>query len=238
MKKYLLLTAPLFIFSSCLHWGKRVRGDGNIQAKEVTVSSFNELHVSGSVSVYILQGDLKPVKIEADENLLPYIEVKQDGDELTIKNKDDFDLISGGDMKIYITAPSFHSIELSGAGDILTENPITNPDPLELDLSGAGDIKMDISAPKLTAQISGVGSIYLKGVAVDADFDVSGAGSAHCYGLTADNVSATISGVGSAEVHADKKLEADVSGVGSIHYKGNATDIDQHVSGAGSVSKE
>ena len=164
----------------------------------------------------IKASDLKPVKIEADENLLPYIEVKQDGDELTIKNKDDFDLISGGDMKIYITAPSFHSIELSGAGDI----------------------KMDISAPKLTAQISGVGSIYLKGVAVDADFDVSGAGSAHCYGLTADNVSATISGVGSAEVHADKKLEADVSGVGSIHYKGNATDIDQHVSGAGSVSKE
>ena len=46
-----------------------------------------------------------------------------------------------------------------------------------------------------------------------------------------------ISGAGSAEVYASVKLDAEVSGAGTVRYKGNATNVSQHVSGAGSVNK-
>ena len=87
MKKYLLFLAALpVVLGSCHHWwGKRVRGNGNIKTEEHTVSSFKNLHVSASINVYVSQGDIKPIKIEGDENLLPYIEVEQDGDEIIIK---------------------------------------------------------------------------------------------------------------------------------------------------------
>jgi hypothetical protein len=240
MRKYLFIVAALlFVISSCRYMrGKRVHGNGNIKTEEHSVSSFKNLDVSSTVNVYVSQGDVKPIRIEGDENLLPYIEVEQDGDEIVIKNREGYNLEGSDELKVYVTAPSFHKISLSGAGDIIAENKISNPDDIEINLSGAGDIKMEVDAPKITADISGVGSLFLKGQTKDVDMGISGAGSAHCYELLSENTKIDISGVGSAEVYASVKLDAHVSGAGSVNYKGNATDIKQDVSGVGSVNKE
>jgi|SRR5579862_1817485 len=240
MRKYLFIIAALpFLIGSCRYLrGKRVRGNGNIKTEEHSVSSFKNLEVSSTLNVYISQGEVRPIRIEGDENLLPYIEVEQDGDEVIIKSRDGYNLEGSSELKVYVTAPSFHKISLSGAGDIIADSKITNPDNMEINLSGAGDIKMEVDAPKLTADISGVGSIYLKGQTKDVDMNISGAGSAHCYDLLSENTKIEISGVGSADVYASVKLDAHVSGAGSVNYKGNATDVTQQVSGVGSVNKE
>jgi hypothetical protein len=239
MRKYFWLIIALPLLSSCHHFGgKRVRGNGNIKTEERTVSSFKNLEVSSSFNVYVTQGELKPVKIEGDENLLQYIEVSQEGDRIIIRNRNGFNLDGSNDLSIHVTAPVFNSISLSGAGNIESENKIASPENLELDLSGAGDIKMEIDVPKFKAEISGAGSMYVKGQTKDVDLGVSGVGSAHCYDLLAENTKVDVSGVGSAEVYASVKLDAQVNGVGSVHYKGNAPNVSQHVSGVGSISKE
>ena len=240
MRRYLLIIAALpLVLGSCHHFfGKRVRGNGNVKTEERQITAFKNLQVSASINVYVSQGDLKAVKIEGDENLLAYIEVLQEGDDLIIKNREGYNLDSEDGLKVFVTSPSFHSINLSGAGDIIGENKITITDQLEVGLSGAGDIKMEVDVPTLTANISGVGSLYLKGQTKDVDMDISGAGSAHCYELLSENMKIGISGVGSAEVYASVKLNASVSGAGSVNYKGNASDVSQNVSGVGSVHKE
>ena len=178
MRKYLLLLAALpIVLGSCRHfWGRRIHGNGNVKTEEHTVSPFSELHVSSTINVYVSQGELKPIKIVGDENLLSYIEIEQDGDELIIKNKNGVNLESDGDLKLYVTAPQFRKITVSGAGDIEGENKITSTDDMELGLSGAGSIRMEVDAPKVSSDISGVGSIYLKGQTKDADLTISGAG--------------------------------------------------------------
>lgn len=237
-KLSLMLMALVAVFSSCHYiFGRHVRGDGNIKTDERAVASFKNLRVSASLNVYLSQGEIKPIRIEGDENLLPYIIVEQDGDDLVIRNREGFNLDGSQELKVYVTAPVFHTVSLSGAGDIIADNKITNPDELDLRLSGAGDIKMELDAPKVDANISGVGSLYLKGQAKDIDMNISGAGSAHCYDLLAENTRVGISGVGDAEVYASVKLDAHVSGAGSVDYKGNATDVTQEVSGVGSVNK-
>ncbi|MBS1916095.1 MAG: DUF2807 domain-containing protein [Bacteroidetes bacterium] len=241
MRKYSwLIIISTFLLCSCHRfWGRHIRGNGNLKTEERTISSFKDLQVSSTANVYLTQGDLKPVKITGDENLLPYVEVYQEGDRLVIKNRDGYNLdMNDGSIKIYVTAPQFHHISVSGAGDINGENKITSNDEIEMNLSGAGNIKMEVDAPKISADISGVGSIYLNGQSKDVDLGISGAGSAHCYDLLAENTSVTISGVGSAEVYASVKLDAQVSGAGSVDYKGNATQVNQHVSGVGSVNKK
>jgi hypothetical protein len=239
MRKYFWLIIALPLLSSCRHfWGKRVRGNGNIKTEERTVSSFKNLDVSSSFNVHLTQGDLKPIKIEGDENLLQYIEVTQEGDKIIIKNRKGFNLEGSNDLNIYVSAPVFNSISLSGAGNIEAENKITGSENLELDLSGAGDIKMEIEVPGFKADISGAGSMFIKGQTKDVDIGVSGVGSAHCYELMAENTKVDVSGVGSAEVYASVKLDAQVNGVGSVNYKGNATNVSQHVSGVGSINKE
>ncbi|MBS1948428.1 MAG: DUF2807 domain-containing protein [Bacteroidetes bacterium] len=174
---WLMILLPLTL-GSCRHfWGRHVHGNGHIRTEEHAVSDFTELEVSSTINVHVMQGDLKPITIEADENLLQYIEVRQDGDRLVIRNKPGYNLESSDGMSITVSAPLFRKISVSGAGDIVGENKVTGTDKLELDLSGAGNIRMDVDVPKLSADISGVGSMYLKGQTKEVELSISGVGS-------------------------------------------------------------
>jgi hypothetical protein len=234
---WFLLALPLFLGACREVFGKRVHGNGNIKTEDRQVNNFKNVEVSGAAKVMVSQGDHAAVKIEGDENLLQYMEVNQVGDKIMVRERPGFNLLPTNDIKVYVTAPVYNNIEASGACDIIGESKISNPEALEMHVSGAGDIKMEVDAPHVGAQVSGSGSMYLKGQTKDADFDITGAGHAHCYELLSETTKVDISGAGSAEVYASVKLQAEVSGAGSVNYKGNASDVDQHVSGAGSVHK-
>lgn len=238
MRKLLWFAIVVLVLGSCHNiMGKRVRGNGNIRTEDRTVSQFKNVSVSGAAKVYVSQGDNHSLKIEGDENLLKYIEVIQEGDRVKVRTRPGINLQPTGDLKVYVTAPVYHNIDASGACDIIGQTKISNPDDLSLDVSGAGDINMEVDAPRLKAEVSGSGSINLKGQTKDVDLDLTGAGHAHCFDLMAENTTVEISGAGSAEVFASVKLDAQVSGAGTVTYKGNASDVNQHVSGAGSVKR-
>ena len=234
----LLLVFPFFL-TSCHHFlGKRIKGNGNVKTEDHNVSGFKNIDCDASADVYITQGEPAGVKVEGDDNLLPYIEINQEGDRLIIRERSHVNLDPTDGLKIYVTSPDFHAINASGAGDIVGQTKITSSDELNLRLSGAGDIRMEVNAPSVICTLSGAGSAYLKGQAKNVDIELSGVGSTHCFDLQAENTKVDVSGVGSAEVFASVKLDATVNGVGSINYKGNATDVSQHANGVGSIHKE
>jgi Putative auto-transporter adhesin, head GIN domain len=239
MHRLIVLLAILaFSFQSCYNLGgKRVRGNGNIQTDERSVSAFDVVEVHGAMDVYVSQGELKPVRLEGDENLLKYIDVRQTGNRLKIGTRSGYNLKPTGKIKIYLSSPSYAKLDVSGACNIYTENKISVSQPLELEVSGAGDIKADVDAPKVTASISGSGSVNMKGQTRDFHLVLSGAGKANCFDLMSENTKVDISGAGSAEVFASVHLDAEVSGAGNVRYKGNAARVNQQVSGAGSVKK-
>src|SRR5664279_2573915 len=126
MRKYYFLA--LIAFSglvSCRFLGKRIHGNGVIKTEERTVSSFKEVEASGNIQLMVIQGDLKPVKLEGDENILSYIELIQEGDRIRIKTKEGVNLIPSGDLRVYVTSPSYKSIEVSGSSDIIGQTKIT-----------------------------------------------------------------------------------------------------------------
>jgi hypothetical protein len=90
---------------------------------------------------------------------------------------------------------------------------------------------------ELVIVCSGVGSVTLAGRVDSLKAELSGVGSLSADGLSADRVETNLSGVGSANVRAEKSLNGNVSGVGSLTWKGAATDVSTNVSGIGRVSK-
>lgn len=239
MKNYLILfVAAALLGSSCGYiGGKRVRGNGNVRSEERMLSAFSAVQVSGAMDVILVQDSVQKVKIEADDNLIPYIVTSIMGDKLEVRTKRGYNLRPTGKMKIYVSSPSFSKVDVSGACNIFGEGVINNNRDISLEVSGAGDIKLQVNAPKVSAEVSGSGSMELKGETRDFEAELSGAGNIHCFDLKSENTKLRISGAGDAEVFASVSLDARVSGAGSVRYKGNATTVNQRVSGAGSVKK-
>jgi Putative auto-transporter adhesin, head GIN domain len=238
MKHFFVLSLLVILtFTSCNYvLGKRIRGDGKIKTENRSTGQFSSIDVSGSIDVYVKQDSVASVKVEADENLLEYIQVIDDGEVLRIHPENGFNLNPSGRIKVYVSSPSYKSFEASGACNIYSENKVVSTAMLDFDLSGSCDVKMELNAPKVNAGLSGACDIELKGEAKDFKVEGSGSTGIKSMDLLAENVDIDISGSGDAEVYASVKLNVDVSGAGSVKYKGNAT-VSQSVSGAGSVKK-
>ncbi|MBS1918913.1 MAG: DUF2807 domain-containing protein [Bacteroidetes bacterium] len=238
MKRILILSfLSVVVLSSCWNvFGKRIHGDGAIKTENRDITGYNSIDASGDFDVYVKQDSVSSVKIETDENLLRYIIIRTEGNILKIYPRSNYNLRPSGSIKVYVSGPEFKHFEASGACDYYTENKISSTDNISIDLSGSCDAKMELNAPKISAEISGSGSVTLKGETKELSVDGSGSSDFKCFDLMAENVSIVITGSGDADVFASVKLNVDVSGSGSVQYKGNAT-VNQRVRGSGSVKK-
>jgi hypothetical protein len=232
-----LLALTVLFFSSCGIGGERIKGNGNIRTEERTVSSFDEIEVHGALAVYVTQGDFAPLKFEGDENLLQYVEVVEKGDKISIQPRGNYNLDFTDEMKVYVTAPEFRRIDVSGACKIIGESMIDNKRALALELSGASEMNLNIDAPEIEARLSGSSTLKARGETKEVILRLSGASNAKCFDLLSEEVSVDISGAGNAEVYASVAMNAEVSGAGNVKYKGKAKKVKHNVSGAGSVDK-
>jgi hypothetical protein len=223
--------------SSCFGFGgERINGNGVSASEERSVGSFHSINGMGSMNIVVSQSPSSTVKIEADQNLLQYIETKNNGGTVEIYTKEGYNLDPKSGITVYASAPDFREISVSGSGKIKSNGKITGSSELSADVSGSGDILLEVDAPKVSTQISGSGSTTMRGTTRDFSIDINGSGDVHCFELLAENTELDISGSGDAEVYASKTLDVEIAGGGDVQYKGNAA-VKQNISGSGKVRK-
>ncbi|HMG68805.1 MAG TPA: head GIN domain-containing protein [Chitinophagaceae bacterium] len=236
IKISLFVLAAALMFSSCRYvTGKRIRGNGNVKTEERTKGNFKSVASHGSFNIYVSIGN-PSVRIEAEENLLPYIETHVDGSVLYVGTKDNFWLSPGREVKIFVSAPDFESIHSYGSGDIIGQSKITNPSNLELEINGSANIKMNVDAPAIDAETNGSGDIDLEGETKSFDGEIRGSGNIKAMDLKSENAKIKIYGSGDADVFAASRLDVDVAGSGDVRYKGNAQ-VSSSIAGSGKIRK-
>lgn len=239
MKKVLLFSMIIFVFASgCREISsRRERGSGNLQSQTRTVSGFSSIDVSGAIDVYVRQDSATSVKVEADDNILQYVEVNTNGSTLEIYTTERIRIRPSRKIKVYVTNPIYHSFEASGASNIIGESPITSGETLRIKLTGASDGKFELDAPKISVELTGASNLTLRGRTKDLDAGASGASGINSFDLLTENSDVDLSGASHAEVFASVSLRGSVSGASSVDYKGNASESVSK-SGASSVNKK
>lgn len=221
----------LFGATSCID-DFTISGNG-IPATEGRITlGFEEVQSEGEFDVHITNGDEFEVVVNAESNILPYIETNVTRDRLRIYVRGIHNVKNRLPMEVYITTPHLEGIVQSGSGVITTDYFVT--DHMDVVVSGSGRIETAIDALDLDAVISGSGRLDLSGSSNFADFAVSGSGKIDAYNLTLRNCEASISGSGNMWVNVDNHLKASISGSGSVFYYGNPS-IEKHISGSGNV---
>ena len=243
-KQYLLIVVLLVMALSTLACGvtidgvdlNSVRGSGTVVTEERQVSGFERVELSGIGALVIEVGSEETLVIEAEDNLLEYIETTVRGDTLEIGSRERTNLQPTEPISYYLTVKSLDSISVSGLGNVV--GPGLEATRFSVDISGAGDVSLEsLDAERLDISISGLGSLGIDaGQVSEQSIDLSGSGGYNGRNLESADAEIYVSGLGSASVWATENLFVNISGSGSVRYAGDPS-VDMDISGLGSLKK-
>lgn len=149
----------------------------------------------------------------------------------------DLDISVSGSGSLLLEADASGDMEadVSGSGKIEFKGKCRD---FQSQVSGSGKVKLDIIiAERASFGLSGSGKILASGTAQEVRATISGSGEVLAANLVVDKCDVRISGSGDVEINVNKELDANISGSGSVAYKGNPAHVNSHASGSGSVRK-
>jgi hypothetical protein len=213
-----------------------VRGSGDVVSETREIGDVTEVDLQSFGSVHIELGEQVSLRIEAEDNLLRYIETDTSGGRLEIKHRRGTRLMNTMPIDYYLTVRDLDGITVSGAGNV--DAPDLRTERLAIRLSGAGNVQIEsLQADALDATISGAGGLSIGGGAVDGqEVVITGAGDYRARELESREATVRLSGLGSATVYARERLDVTISGAGSVQYRGDP-EVEQQVSGVGGVRR-
>ncbi|HEY1199785.1 MAG TPA: head GIN domain-containing protein [Niastella sp.] len=239
MRKWtLLFVFTSLLAASCGSIGNResVNGNGQVPSENRNPGNFTGVSTLGNLNLYVAIGSTPSVKIEAENNILPYIETYVENGSLMVKAKNNVNLVTDKPIKVYITAPQLSKILSQGMGDVVGQTAITDPSKLEIELQGDGNINLDVDAPEVKAVVTGIGNIQLKGQSKNVECKVVGEGNIKAIDLQAEEAKVSILGDGDVDVSTSVKLDVNITGNGNVKYKGNVTPS-KSVTGSGNITQ-
>lgn len=231
-----------------------VRGSGDVVEQVREVSDFSGVELAGIGDLTIRMGDEESLRIEAEDNLLEYIETEVRGGTLRIQTRQGVTLRSQRSIRYYLTARELDRILISGSGDVEASGlkagrfSITisgsgnlalgelDADALSVKISGSGDIDVDdLHSGTLEVSILGSGNLGIRGGQVERQtITISGSGDYQARGLESAEAQVSIPGSGAVTLQVRDYLKVGISGSGDVRYVGSPR-VDKSVSGSGDV---
>ncbi|MDX9772567.1 MAG: head GIN domain-containing protein [Bacteroidales bacterium] len=227
--------------TSCTVFIDCIEGNGDIKTESRAAVPFTAIANETSFHVVYIQGDEYTVTVEAESNLLPFIETEIKNGALGIKTNSDIHCLRYTTQPVItITAPSVSEIVSSGSGDIVAA--ALDGEEVRLVTSGSGDITAgtiagsevsivisgsgnimtdDISCTTMEAILSGSGNLTMTGEAVSSRYVVSGSGSIFSRELVAEEAVVNMTGSGSVYTAVTDHLTAVISSSGNIYLQGD-----------------
>lgn len=213
--------------------GRQIEGSGNVATETREISNVERVSLEFMGDLTIIQGDEESLTVEADDNLLQYIETDMRGRELVIYMEDEVNVDTKTPIHYTLRVKNLDRVSVSGSGNVSAETFAA--DKLDLQISGSGNMRFDdLKANDLEVRISGSGNFDLVGSSEVQDVRITGSGNYRAENFQTTRSTVTVSGSGDVTVWADEALDVNITGVGNINYYGNPK-VSQNISGSGSI---
>ncbi|MBI5495117.1 MAG: DUF2807 domain-containing protein [Deltaproteobacteria bacterium] len=200
-----------------------------------STGGFRRVRVEGGAfKVVVRQGDRTEVRVRAPAEYLGRVSTLVTDDTLVVNSSWRFRIRQHAEIEV--TTPSLESVELAGVGHLQVQG--ATGDALRVVVSGAGKTEVDARVRSLTVEIHGAGVADITGRVQEVHASVTGTGALNAGELETQDAYVAVSGAGSATVKPGSLLDASISGVGKIRYRGEPRTIRKDVDGLGSVQQE
>lgn len=147
----------------------------------------------------------------------------------------DLNVSGSGSLNIEVDASGDVEADVSGSGDLEVKGKCRRFDS---DVSGSGDVTLTLDiAETADFGVSGSGKIMARGSSDEVKASISGSGKVLAGDLETLRCEVRISGSGDVEIAVKNELDANITGSGTVRYRGNPNKVNSHSSGSGSVRK-
>jgi hypothetical protein len=231
-----------------------VDGSGDVVDQTFEVRDFDRVTLEGFGSVFIEQGQTESLSVETDENIIPLLDIRVQGNELHLGIKRGYDVRPSQSITFNLTVKDLNAVAVEGSGDFYVE-PVSasnlavsidgsgnidikgvTGDSLSIDLDGSGNITIeDLEVQTIDTSLQGSGDIELEGNADRQEVSVNGSGNYLAGELETVSTDIRIPGSADVTVWTSEDLNIQVSGSGNVQYFG-APRVDQSGSGSGNIT--
>jgi hypothetical protein len=217
-------------------WPLLLIGSGNLETKQYSFTNYTRVEISSAFEFEIKQASSYSINVTADDNVMDYVQVSQDGQTLRIRlaTVPSLRLVT---LRMAMTVPQLHDLTVSGASRG-TVSDFSSTEGLNITVSGASRLTGDITASNVEFNISGASTIQLEGSADDMTAIVSGASTFNLEDFAVNNADVNISGASTGTINLDGRLDANVSGASTLLYIGEPMMGTINVSGASTLSEK
>ncbi len=213
-----------------------MRGSANVVTEAREVRGFDAVRLSGSGILTIEQAGEESLTIAAEDNIMPLIETRIEGNCLNIGYRNGTaDPGPTQPIRFHLRVKKLRFIESSGSGQIRSARLST--ERLEVRISGSGQVMLEsVAASRLESVVSGSGRFNVGGEAGSQRVSISGSGSYDGAGVSSGSAEVAISGSGRAALRVSDALNVIISGSGVVEYAGNPR-VSQVISGSGGLRR-
>ncbi len=182
---------------------------------------------SERIMVYITVKDVTGLSVSGSGELITEGRINTDRMDLNVSGS--------GSLQTDVNATGEVEANVSGSGRIDVKG---NCRSIESDISGSGRVSASLTIKEgASIDISGSGKFEGSGTANEIKTNISGSGKVYASNLEVDKCDIRISGSGDVEINVKSELDANISGSGSVSYKGNPSHVRGNSSGSGKVRK-
>lgn len=228
-------------FNSGNSWlgGKEVKASKNYVTKQIKVSDFNQIAVSGSLDVSYTQQSGKPkVEIYTSDNIVDLLDIYVKNGKLNLGFKKNVK-VSYNKLEIRVTSEDLNAVNVAGSGDFKFTNGLKT-DQLKMNVAGSGDITASNiqCSQEFTANVAGSGDIECKQLkAADMDISVAGSGDLKIENALVTSANASVAGSGTVKISGNAdKANYSVAGSGDLYANDfKVQNISASVAGSGDI---
>jgi hypothetical protein len=172
--------------------------------------------------------------VEADENLMEFIETNVEGGKLRIRSIQNIGRAKA--KKVHVTYVSLTSIEASSGADVIG-NSVIKSESLNLDSSSGADLELEILSKEVFAETSSGSDMKLSGKATTLRAKASSGSDLNAKELEVATCNADASSGADIKVNVKDRLTAEASSGGDINYYGDPTAVSNNSGSSGGVHK-
>src|SRR5213075_1350044 len=181
------------------------------RTEERDVPDFNAVHVAAGIRVSVEIGARRPVRVEADDEILRLVETRVEDGALHIGFKPHSSWQGDHRVTVTIQTPQLRAIGASGGS--VVRATFTRADECEIEASGGSEIRArGVDAGRLSLQRSGGSTFDLQGRTDALRLDLSGGSWIHGRDLAVKDADVHASGGSQGELRVNGNLRGNLSG--------------------------